>query len=187
MPTRYASEAANIAISGPESHRLATIAEKLLEHGVPAALLDETSAGPTSPITCAIVAESFDPDIDHRQWRERAEDTAASFGRLLEAMASLSTAVVIAYSTTDDRRGRARVREALARMLSTLEAQAATINGIDFTVNGIEVPLSADHELLEARLEEFARRRSSLSSGSVIPVEDLRRDPLQIVLAASVL
>ncbi|MGO3884949.1 MAG: hypothetical protein ACTJHU_01510 [Mycetocola sp.] len=184
MTDHYAAEQPHVVVVGDEAPQLHDTVAALTSRGATVSTLS-SGLSDARPVTCAIVAARVDPEVSWEQWWEQSEATTTLLDSVIGRMATLSTAIVVAFGNSDTERERRRVRDAVSDMLSSLEGKALTLHGIDFTANAVEVPPSGDRALLATRLTQFTGVRSTLPSGLVVCLEDLRDTRLSSALTTA--
>ncbi|MCI2264370.1 hypothetical protein [Sediminivirga luteola] len=136
-----------------------------------------------APVSCAIVAETFDPGCERGLWWQHAEHTSRLIDSLLTGMANPSNVLLVAFGSSNRRRDRALVRKALDRIVAQFSSHAAADFALDLNVNAIEVPPGAERPVLLKRLAGFARHRTAACSDSVLRYEEITDSSIRCALA----
>ncbi|GAB3052646.1 hypothetical protein [Sediminivirga luteola] len=187
----------HLLLLGDAAERLEPVALFIEDHGGAATRLapgvpgaaPETSAireavrAAGAPVSCAIVAETFDPGCERGLWWQHAEHTSRLIDSLLTGMANPSNVLLVAFGSSNRRRDRALVRRALDRIVAQFSSHAAADFALDLNVNAIEVPPGAERPVLLKRLAGFARHRTAACSDSVLRYEEITDSSIRCALA----
>lgn len=174
MSTRYGTEPTHLLITGSETPRLQLVIDAFTAAGVQVTVRPVLDPAEQLPkVTTLVVAARIDTEMQRRDWDGVECDVYDTVEQALPRLASLSTVLIVAYTTHDDPGSRREIRGALSSLCEQLAATDSMRAGIDLTINALETPAGLyDHAVADA-LTRHLRRRSFLNSGAVIPVEDL--------------